>query len=199
MAKKKPILYPVFFMILVTVVFTTGLALVNELTIDRIEEQEAQKLQKSILRSIGIDVEDTAIGATFDEVIQPIETEGSPLFLAIIDGLPAAYVTRFEGPGLWGTVTGYLAVSLDGSTLLGVDILSHNETPGLGGRITETWFQEQFQGIPLENLSGGPLTYTPAPGGNVDAISGATGTSASVLKIFNETIRRIVGLIGEGL
>lgn len=195
MAKKKQILYPVFFMILVTVVFTSGLAVLNELTIDRIEFQEALKVKSSILYAAGIEAPDDQINAVYDASIRPVPD--GPGYIATVDGQVQSYILPFEGPGLWGTITGFMALTPDLDTLVGIDFLTHNETPGLGGRISETWFKEQFRGVTLEDGAREYLIYTPAPEGNVDAISGATGTSESVRKIFNETLDEWLPLAKE--
>ncbi len=80
-----------------------------------------------------------------------------------------------------GTVEGYAAISADNSELLGIDFVSHSETPGLGGRISEEPFKEQFRNLDLTNAKGGEyIVYRPAPDGNVDSIAGATLTSKSV-------------------
>jgi Na+-translocating ferredoxin:NAD+ oxidoreductase RnfG subunit len=62
----------------------------------------------------------------------------------------------------------------------------HNETPGLGARIDEAWFLRQLAGRrpPLSLAPEG--TRSPEPG-RIDAITGATITSAAVRDILNRT------------
>jgi electron transport complex protein RnfG len=50
------------------------------------------------------------------------------------------------------------------------------ETPGLGSRISEPEFADQFTGIDLET------NQLSAEGGKIDAISGATNSSIGVIK-----------------
>ena len=85
-----------------------------------------------------------------------------------------------------------MGVSADYSKLIGIEFTSHSETPGLGGRIDEEWFKEQFRGIDLEDSQDDYIIYTPAAGGNVDAITGATLTSQSVREFVNEDIQKFI-------
>jgi len=78
-----------------------------------------------------------------------------------------------------------------------VDFVSHSETPGLGGRISETWYKEQFRDLEFSPDETVYVIYTPSPGGNVDAISGATGTSEAVRTILNESMDEFISLLKE--
>ena len=50
-----------------------------------------------------------------------------------------------DGPGLWGSIEGYVAISKDYSTILGLTFITQSETPGLGGRIGEEEYLSQFR------------------------------------------------------
>ena len=93
-----------------------------------------------------------------------------------------------KGPGVWGTITLSIGVSPDMDSILGVYFLDHNETPGLGGRITEPWFCNQFKG------KMGPFTIVPegtsSKKDEFDAITGATNTSKSVKILINNTLEK---------
>ena len=60
--------------------------------------------------------------------------------------------------------------------VIGISVMRNIETPGLGSRIVEPEFTEQFKDIDLETnkLSG--------EGGKIDAISGATNSSTAVVE-----------------
>lgn len=190
--------YPVLFMIAVTVVFISVLAYLNDSTREVIERNNAAKLQESILYVLDIPHGESAedIVRTFEAAVEETgfgyrakETRDLALF--------------FTGNGLWGKIDGYLAVSEDLKTLRGVTFTEHSETPGLGGRIDERPYQEQFRGLSLEGGSDAFIVYRPDPAGNVDAISGATSTSYAVARILDRSIRESletlkgVGLDGE--
>lgn len=195
--KKKSIIYPVFFMILVSVVFTLALSLINEFTIDKIKDQAEFKNQKTLLYVFDIDYDTDAsreeIGNIYNESISTKAVNGKDfdVYIATKDDETVGYAFPIEGKGLWGTIKGYLAFDENYNEIIGVDFVSHSETPGLGGRINELWFKDQFRGIKMsenesENLE--LIIYSPSEGGNADPITGATLTSDSVRKMFNSSI-----------
>ncbi|MCK4613448.1 MAG: FMN-binding protein, partial [Thermoplasmata archaeon] len=64
----------------------------------------------------------------------------------------------------------------DDIILRGISIISHSETPGLGEKIVEASFLEQFEGIGVNDVR---LTKDD---GGIDAISGATISSSAVVE-----------------
>jgi len=81
--------------------------------------------------------------------------------------------------GMWNEIK--LAGALDPDyKLLGIKVLEQGETPGLGARIEEEEFEQQFSGLTIEDIKLSKF------GGKIDAISGATTTS----KIVTEAIRK---------
>ncbi|MDI3485704.1 MAG: H+/Na+-translocating ferredoxin:NAD+ oxidoreductase subunit [Methanolobus sp.] len=71
------------------------------------------------------------------------------------------------------------------SIFRGMDVLSHEETPGLGAKIVEDSFQSQFIDIPIESLA------LSSAGGSIDAITGATISSQAVVDALNTKISEI--------
>ncbi|MCK8059812.1 MULTISPECIES: FMN-binding protein [unclassified Fusibacter] len=187
--KKKQILYPVFFMILITVIFVSALAVINEATKEIIAKQEALKVKENILYVFGLTHDPTpeATEAAYDLYIEEKSVVDQQVFYASKDGTQLGYAFVISGPGLWGSMTGYAAVSNDLDAILGISFVSHSETPGLGGRVDEDWFKDQFRGIAISKDSDSAV-FRPAPEGNVDAITGATLTSESVRVIINTDI-----------
>ncbi len=92
------------------------------------------------------------------------------------------------GAGLWGPVWGYIAVNADGRTLSGSVFDHKGETPGLGAKITEQFFEDQFKG---KVFGEGDVKFEVVKGGakgqenGVDAISGATITCQALGKAIN--------------
>jgi Na+-transporting NADH:ubiquinone oxidoreductase subunit C len=99
------------------------------------------------------------------------------------------------GPGLWGDITATVGLDQDLERLTGVDFLKQVETPGLGARISEDWFREQFRG------KRGPFTTVaegqPTQENEFDAITGATLTTNFVKDILNETIDQVQDLVKQ--
>jgi len=57
----------------------------------------------------------------------------------------------------------------------GVKIMSHAETPGLGAKITESAFTDQFIGVAQSDL------MLSKDGGAIDSITGATVSSVAII------------------
>ena len=191
--KKKPLLYPVLFMIIVSAVFTTALATLNAVTIDRIETQEAVKNQRSVLYVFDQDVPEDIEGvqSAFENLVETKEVQDIEYYEATQGDQLIGYAFPFQGSGLWGSIRGYVAVDPEFSEILGVDFLKHSETPGLGGRISEEWYRDQFRGIPITDDAQNFIVYRPSDGGNADAITGATLTSQAVQKMLNESLSHL--------
>ncbi len=117
------------------------------------------------------------------------------LYVATVNG-QLVYGTQFAGPGLWGTIEGVIAVTADLREIVGIEIVSDNETPGLGGRINEPWFKDQFRG---ERVTAGGIDVTQIAGdgdpdrvnGLIDGVTGATRTSDSMEAIVNRELQRL--------
>lgn len=190
MPKKKPLLYPVVFMIAITAFFTFLLAFINASTVDIIQRQEDLRLQRSILYVFDIPYDETnddEVSSLFEERITIVQKNDRLIYTYKMDGTTKGYAFQFSGSGLWGTITGHIAFAPSFEEILGVNFIAHSETPGLGGRIDELWYKEQFRSI-IPNTSGEAIVYRPANEGNVDAITGATLTSKSVSSMINSFI-----------
>lgn len=188
------IIYPTLVMTLFAAVMTGVIAGLDAFTKDKIAEQEALKVQRAVLDVLGLkpspqseESEAAATDRLFKSSIETIETPQGPVYLAMTEGKPSAIAYQMTGNALWGSVTGYMALSADGKELLGVTFTNHSETPGLGGRIDETWFKEQFRHKAIRSPEP-TVINRPHPGGNIDGIAGATLTSNDVVEIINAGI-----------
>jgi Na+-transporting NADH:ubiquinone oxidoreductase subunit C len=193
---KKSFSFPIIFMIIITAFFTFILAFLNYKTVDVIAYNQETDLRKTILYVFNIEVpseDPKTIEEIFNKYIEEEEIEGKTIYTVKEGSRVTAYAFPIGGTGLWGTVEGYAAISADNNELLGIDFVSHSETPGLGGRISEEPFKEQFRGLDLSNAKNGEyIIYRPAADGNVDSIAGATLTSKSVSKFLNENIKDFI-------
>lgn len=200
--KKKSFLYPILFMSVITAIFTFVLAYLNFSTAERIELLQDTDLRKKILYvfDIPLDTSDpNEIEEIFSQNVKEDDTVDPAVFYTVKDGDITGYAVPVSGPGLWGTIEGYVGISADYSKVTGLEFTSHSETPGLGGRISDLEFLEQFRNIDISHANGSDyIVYNPAPGGNVDAISGATLTSKSVSILLNKDIDRFIKTRKEG-
>lgn len=190
--KDKSFIKPVIFMALLTLIFAGSLAGVNYVTEERVQFNQDAELRRKILNVFDLMPEnptDENIEQVFNEKVVEKEVGGRPGFAYQENGEDVGYALQVDGSGLWGTIVGYLGINKDFTETLGIDFIKQSETPGLGGRIEEPWYKEQFRGIVIEPSEDGRyLINNPAPGGNIDAISGATQTSNSVLNLVNDDL-----------
>jgi len=70
----------------------------------------------------------------------------------------------------------------DETTVKGIKIVSQEETPGLGTRITEPFFTDQFAGIAIKDIA------LSRDGGKIDAITSSTISSSAVVDAVRATV-----------
>lgn len=97
-------------------------------------------------------------------------------------------IFEFEGRGLWGPIKGLVALGPDLKTLESITIIAQEETPGLGGRISETKFLDQFRKKKLTPRLTIAMRRKASRSDEVDAITGATMTSAALIDMINEAV-----------
>ena len=195
---KRGHVYTFVFMVVVTAVLVFALALAYEAFKPSIQTNKALQEQRAVLYALGLDdgLTDDEVRARYQEKVQPgavngiQEAYGHPVLAHVEGGETVAYAIPFEGSGLWGSLRGYLGITEDLSQTRGLVFTYQNETPGLGGRIDEGWFKEQFQGLPIGK--GLTLEYGSHPEYKIDAVTGATQTSSAVMRTVNKALDEIV-------
>lgn len=106
-------------------------------------------------------------------------------------GNPIGYAVQGEGFGFQDIISLIFGYDAQEDRVLGMKVLSHLETPGLGDKIVkDTSFVNEFNGVagPIDPVK--PDRNTGEPD-QVDMITGATISSEAVIDIIN---RRIVSL-----
>ena len=204
--KREPgLLYTVIFTFIVCFVFVFILSLTNVATLPIVQQNEMVAQQMAILIAMGFDdinkSSSTEVIAERFQDIMVIEHDDTTLYRATVNG-DQIIAKEFSGAGLWGTIYGVIGVHKDGNRISGVEIVSHNETPGLGGRIEDAWFTDQLRD---ERIVSGRVVMTTRRGigddnrdnGEIDGVSGATRTSEAVTRIINDEIENLLTIIGE--
>ncbi len=182
------------FVLVLASVLTGSLVAVDAYTAPIIENNEAIRTKHGILAALGIDSpEDDAAGA-FDSSVTVVEKKGQVFYVAR-DG---SLAFRFTGSGLWGPITGVMAVLPELKTIKGVTIIRQEETPGLGGRIAEAEFLNRFRSKKLE-----PGLIVVAAGraegeNEVDGITGATLSCNAFVRILNGESKRCLAALDGG-
>ncbi|MEN6309112.1 MAG: FMN-binding protein [Anaerohalosphaeraceae bacterium] len=105
-------------------------------------------------------------------------------------GQLAGYALPFEGQGFWAAIRGVIGIGTDFRTITGIWFYEQAETPGLGARIVEPFFYEQFAGKQFADGSR-PIRIRPpaeATQKDIQAITGATQTCTRLEKLLNEAV-----------
>lgn len=189
---KESKLYTVIFSFVVTFVFVFVLAFLNMLTASNVQKSQEFFKIRAVLNALGITYNSYDDAKEKFQQLNKLQHNGSEIFVNTVDG-KKVYAIIFHGSGLWGPIDGVLAVAEDLETIVGIDFITQNETPGLGGRIEERWFKDQFNGerIPQKLEISVSKTSDDKGDGRVDAISGATLTSKALEKILNDTLETL--------
>lgn len=144
-------------LILICIVSGTALTASYDLTEERIREVEERKVNESLLMIFP--------GASFTEAVD--------YYIARMNGEEIGYVFIAEGRGYGGTIKTMVGMYRNG-TISSIHVISHLETPGLGSRIVEPDFTNQFSGKRIEDLR------LRRDGGLIDSITGATISARAV-------------------
>ena len=162
----------------ITAVVAAALAGVNSITKPEIEKLTAQKTQAAI----------EAVLPGGGEVVEFPETA----LVSKVYASETGYAVEVTPGGFDNTITMMVGVDKEGN-VLGIDIISHTETAGLGAVADAATpagvsFREQFAG------KAGSVSVT-KDGGEIEAITGATITSRAVCAGVNAALE-VVGKMG---
>jgi electron transport complex protein RnfG len=168
-------------------VVTVGLvAIINDLARPRIEANErAQRVAQlaEVLSGTGYDNDLLQDVVTVRDAGRLGTDESLPVYRARQAGQPvAAILTAVAPDGYAGSIRLLVGISADGR-LLGVRVVAHRETPGLGDAIDErksTWI-DGFIGRSLGDPAPGRWQVR-KDGGDFDQFTGATVTPRAVVR-----------------
>ena len=188
-------IFPVLFMLIVTVVFIALVSGIYLATRDNVLRNERLYLMRAVLYAADIQVPEdaAAIESRYNDLVQEVLDSDDNLLYYELEG--AGYVFPAFGPGLWGEIEAVVGFDRELRRITGVDFIKQNETPGLGARISEDWFRDQFRGKtgPFSRVPEGTETRSPT---EFDAITGATITSTAIQNILNDTIKEAPDILG---
>lgn len=162
--------YPVIFLAVVVTISVALLTMVDSFTSSVIETRKAEEV-KGILENIFPGMTDFEIE---DEI-----------YVIYEDGKKRGYGFSARGSGYGGNIEIFVGLN-EGFEIAGISILSQTETPGIGSKITESSFTDQFKGLTVSDIALKP------EGGKIDAITGATVSSRAVVNAVKEKMAEIV-------
>ncbi len=114
------------------------------------------------------------------------------VFMVRHEGRPAGWVAKSAGQGYADRIEVLIGFDPATTAITGLFILEQKETPGLGAKIALPSWRRQFVGrktaVRLEVIKG-----RGGGSGGIDAVSGATISSRSVVRIVNRTVGDLAG------
>lgn len=177
----------ILFVLALGSILTSALVAVDYYTAPRIGKNMAFKIKTRVLEALDIPFTKYNVEKVFSENIKEKVVEGTKFYTSK-DGNVAF---EFSGSGLWGPITGVIALVNDFQTIKGIAVIHQEETPGLGGRISEKEFLDSFKNKKIM-----PEIIVQPPGkskgdNEVDGITGATLSSKAFEKILNSESKNI--------
>lgn len=161
---------PIIVLVVVCMVAGVLLGVVHQVTAP-IAEANAQAKAQETYEQLVPDAK------TFDELECDVEGCTAALSAKDASGNEVATVIVAESKGYGGMVP--IAVAFDTTgTVCGINVMSNNETPGLGTRIADESYIGQYVGLPAQ----------PVSADSIDLISGATISSKAALAAFNVAV-----------
>ena len=186
--------YSTIFTFVLAFALTLAPTWIYQVTESRVRLNQQGELAKATLNALGLDATDKPVEA-FEEQFGKAPFEAAKLEETTVNGQKVK-VMQFSGMGLWDRIEGVIAVNSEVSEIVGLSIIEQKETPGLGGRISEAEFQEQFEGEKIEanirmTASTGGAYSLDRDNSAFDAVSGATLTSIAFAIIVNDAIKEL--------
>ena len=225
--------YTIIYSVIIVVIVAFLLAFLSQALKPMQDANVALDKKKQILNSLNIrDLNDAQADAKYKEVVvadRVIDEKGKVLLPGTTGGENAGfkleskdykegklalyicrvngetkYVVPVYGMGLWGPISGYIALNADKSTVYGVYFNHESETAGLGAEIKDNkaW-QEKFQGKKLfKNGDDKAIALSVEkkvedPTTQVDAVTGATLTSNGVRDMLHEALGKYLVFINQ--
>lgn len=225
--------YTIIYSVIIVVIVAFLLAFVFQALKPMQDANVALDKKKQILNSLNIrDLNDAQADAKYKEVVvadRVIDEKGKVLLPGTSGGENAGfkleskdykegklalyicrvngetkYVVPVYGMGLWGPISGYIALNADKSTVYGVYFNHESETAGLGAEIKDNkaW-QEKFQGKKLfkngddKTIALSVEKKVEDPTTQVDAVTGATLTSNGVRDMLHEALGKYLVFINQ--
>ena len=164
----------------------------------------ALDVKKQILYSLNIrDLDGAEAEAKYAEVVkEEKDIDGQKVYECQIDG-QNILVANLKGMGLWGGISGYVAVDKDGK-VFGAYFNHESETAGLGAEIKDSQdWQEKFIGKKIFGEDGSVVLSVVKkvedPESQVDCVTGATLTSNGVDAMLKDGLKALKNYVNGSL
>lgn len=168
-------IYTIAFLTIIVLISVALLMFISSITLPRVEAYQDEEVRQ-MLSEMFEDMDDFEV----EDEVYDISKDGEVI----------GYAFRGTGSGYGGDINILIGLNSD-KTIRDIVVLSHTETPGLGSKITESNFLDQFNGLSLEELK------LSEEGGAVDAITGATISSEAMVDGVRQTIQERMDQLGN--
>jgi electron transport complex protein RnfG len=151
------------------------------------------------------DNQSAELSAAILEVVPAMDPASTPEKLEIAgkeayrcqaeDGSLAGWAIVNAGGGFIDKIRLVTGLSPDGSEIIGIKVIEHLETPGLGNKIETKGDENPYPLQYAGKSTGGPLELVKGTAGQpsqIEAITGATYSSQYVMDIVNEITARVL-------
>ncbi|MFH1662903.1 MAG: FMN-binding protein [Chloroflexota bacterium] len=160
-------IYPIMFVTLVVLISVTLLVFTESFTSAELEARQQQQVVDQL-------------GNIFPEIDDFDYSEESEIYTLYAGGGTIGYAFLAVGAGYTGDIAILIGLE-DSETVKGILIISQQETPGIGDRITGDDFLSQFVGLGINAVD------FKQNGGQIDGITMATISSKAVISAVRET------------
>lgn len=159
----------------------TSLAWVRTSLAPRIVQQEDLYVRGPALSRLFAQPADALLA---NKVVFETADASFPVFFQLADGEVSGLAVQASGRGGYGgDIVIMIGIDVTADRLLGVEIISHSETPGVGAKVELASFRDQWQG-----LAANEVVALRSAGGGIDAISGATFSSIAMVDGTNQVV-----------
>jgi Na+-translocating ferredoxin:NAD+ oxidoreductase subunit G len=183
----REIIQMVLVLTIVASVCAGGLAAVKMVTMEQIEYQQIKFIKEPALKKILTDYDNDPISDRI-QIVTGKDARGrdvsTTFFLAKKGGQLTSLAFESTGSGYGGPINVMIAIAPKDDVVQGIAVTTQSETPGLGTKIVDDpSFSAQFAKKPVDANFG--LT---SAGGQIQAITGATVSSAGVSNAVNRGV-----------
>jgi len=183
------------FLLIVAGVSGAGLSYVNDLTSPLIEKQILQNKIDSFKevypQADKVENESAAwLRDPYDHALIEVN-------IAYRNGAPVGIIYAVETKGYSGPISSLVGFDIASLKITAIKVLSQRETPGLGAKAKESFFQDRYKNknstVPLE-----VTTTAPTKEHQIQAITASTITSKAVTKGVNAAREHFIAHFAKG-
>ncbi len=174
-----------------------SLALINNITAERIAEQKQKEKLLAVNSALPKDQLHYDNDPIKDRIDIPewLDKDGTAkeIYLAKKQGEIVGIAFTSIGEGYSGYITIMMGIKPDG-TITGMEIIEHEETPGLGSKIENPEFKAQFKGKSTEGSQDNNLEIIKGRNAKdnweIEALTGATISPLGVVQAVNDGLAK---------